>query len=607
MLRPILFSSLVILSSQALAQSASWEVTRLGLLDADHTDSGTPEQYSYPDSLNASGQAVGISYRYVANVQYASDQKSVWFYDGIQTRRLGLIDSTHTRSDGLQNSILGALGDAGYVLGYSQRFGNFTSGYGTSDAWLYNSNTDTYSVLGLHDSAHQRSDGTENQNAEFLNGVGQAAGTAVRFNTYGQENGKSAWFFDGSINQRIGFFDSNHTSTNGSQFSSVRGLTDSGLVFGTSNRYVGSSSVAATSWVYSGGQYTNLGLSGQAFTNTAYGTTTSGITHVNKAGQAVGTTLRYQGATQSGRSAWIYQNGASVEIGLTGTQHFGTDGSLYNDIDSLNETGQVIGHNTKYSGSGYIGRAAWFYNGSQSSEVGLRGTGYSRASDGYQYVDAQFLTDSGWVAGQSNRYNGDIFLGLSAWVDDGSGASQVGYVDAQHTRDDGYQESSIEFINESGQIVGSSLSYTGGVADGISYWFYDTMDAQYFDLHFANSDQVIAIDFLSDDGVVLGRYSDSSHIYSQAFYFSPDEGILDLQDYLLLHGVDVAAEGWTELRNASYINELGQIIGTGRHVDDVGGKSTFLLTSLASPVPVPAAVWMFAAALISLAGLKRRG
>jgi probable HAF family extracellular repeat protein len=71
--------------------------------------------------------------------------------------------------------------------------------------------------------------------------------------------------------------------------------------------------------------------------------------------------------------------------------------------------------------------------------------------------------------------------------------------------------------------------------------------------------------------------------------------IIDLNNYL---PADLKAAGWV-LTSAGGINNQGVIIGSAANGDAVAG---FKLT----PVPVPAAVWLFGSGLAGLAGLARR-
>ena len=89
------------------------------------------------------------------------------------------------------------------------------------------------------------------------------------------------------------------------------------------------------------------------------------------------------------------------------------------------------------------------------------------------------------------------------------------------------------------------------------------------------------------------RFASSSFISNpSAFIFQNDE-LTDLNE------LSIGGDDFTHLIAAYGISNNGYIVGKGL-ID--GEVRAFLL----SPVPVPATVWLFVSALISLAGIKCR-
>lgn len=73
--------------------------------------------------------------------------------------------------------------------------------------------------------------------------------------------------------------------------------------------------------------------------------------------------------------------------------------------------------------------------------------------------------------------------------------------------------------------------------------------------------------------------------------------VLDLNTYL---PADLAAQNWLFTGSAG-INDHGVIVGLAQNTES-GAVASFMLT----PVPVPAAVWLFSSGLAGLVGVMRR-
>ncbi len=470
--------------------------------------------------------------------------------------------------------------------------------------------------IGLIDSEHTNSrDGSQSNVSRQLNEAGQVNGEAWRYNgsTY---MGLSAWLYDGSSTIEIGLTGSDHTRDDGLRYNSVSRLNEAGQVIGTANRYNGATSLGFSAWIYNGSNTTEIGLTGNDYTDSD-GYQRNFTSQLNEAGQVIGTANRYSktinpysGTTDMGQSAWISNGTSTSEIGLTDSNHTRDDGYQYNTVNQLNEAGQVTGTAERYNGASGKGQSAWFYDGSSTStEIGLTGSEHTR-NGGYQFNNVNQLNEAGQVTGNANRYNGDdTFMGTSAWFYDGSNTIKIGLTGIEYTRDDGYQINNTTGLNDAGQVVGYAVRYNGSTEIGRSAWFYDAELDQIFSYDFSvlpiNNYAYSHSVYLSDDGLMLGYYQkydiDNAYLGNYAFSFTIDDGFLDLG--LLVDGFD--DDGWLSLASAISSNKAGQIIGNGT-LDGVPGSSTYLLTPQVSAVPVPSAVWFFGSGLIGLIGFTKR-
>jgi hypothetical protein len=119
----------------------------------------------------------------------------------------------------------------------------------------------------------------------------------------------------------------------------------------------------------------------------------------------------------------------------------------------------------------------------QIATLGLHDLEHTR-SDGYESSTAEQLNQVGQVVGYSERYNGSAAnVGQSVWYYNGASTSKIGFVDAEHTRNDGYKSSSIAqsnvvpatpLFNDEGFVAGYSDRYSPTGSDfGQSAWLFD--------------------------------------------------------------------------------------------------------------------------------------
>lgn len=612
--------------STYLGQSA-WiysggSTAKVGLMDAEHTNSNG-YRWSQANQLNAAGQVAGISARSPA----AGLGYSVWFYDGLASSKIGLIGSEFTRNDGYRNSQTGqlnSLNNAGQVIGISERYNGGATFIGTA-AWLYQSGTTTR--IGLLDAEHSGSGGLQSSSVSMQNAAGQILGASTRYNGGATSLGNTPWVYDAGTTTRIGLTGAAYTRNDGFRQTSTlifNGLNEAGQVVGMSTRFDGTASVTGSgAWFYGAGTTTDISLTDAEHTRSD-GSYTSRIEtfsgqQFNQAGQVLGTSNRYNGGTTGlGRTAWLYDgNDASrVTLGFTDAAHTSSTGARSSLGMLLNEAGQVAGTSTRFNGgTAFAGSTAWLYSGGTTTVIGLTDAEHTR-DDGRQDNNPQRLNEAGQVAGSATRYNstdGSVFLGESVWMYDGSGTTRVNPTGTAFTRNDGLQSSSLQSLNEAGQVTGFSRRYNGtdGSVDlGQTAWFYDSTLGQTYDMDFSIRSDGYAFSrfsLLSDAGFALGYYElfDASDalLGNRAIYFSPDDGWLELGS--LVDG-GLAPGGWDYLADAILANGVNQVIGAGLLNGMTGGQMTYLLTPQAVPVPVPGAVWLLGSGLLGLAGVSRR-
>ena len=209
---------------------------------------------------------------------------------------------------------------------------------------------------------------------------------------------------------------------------------------------------------------------------------------------------------------------------------------------------------------------AFLYSGSSMTDLGTLGgtSSFARA-----------INDSSQTVGWATNLAGD----RRAFLYENGTMSDLGTL--------GGSRSEARYINASGQVVGFAtnsinrrrafLYENGGMVD------LGTLGGMESEGRAIN-----------DQGDIVGWANDSNGI-RQGFLYQ-NGNMIDLCGL-----VDCIAMGWDTLELPYDINENGDIVGRG--IMD-GKFRAFLIT--ASPVPVPAAVWLFASGLLGLAAVARR-
>lgn len=386
--------------------------------------------------------------------------------------RIGLFGDGYTNtSNGYQYGSVNAFNGAGQAVGYSKSYsGSAQTG---QTAWLYNGNTTQ--IIGLTGEGYiNTGNGNMYSAVSFLNVAGLAVGYSQRYNG-SSFTGQDTWLYNGTTTQAIGLTGTGYTDvSNGFQYSNITALNAAGQAAGSSQSYNGSASTGLSAWLYNGVTTQAIGLTGAGYTNTSTGYQYSHTSALNEAGQVVGFSQRYTGSTYTGQSAWLYNGSTTQAVGLTGAGYTNTStGYQSSTVSALNAAGWVAGHSQRYNGNTSTGQSAWLFNGSTTQAIGLSGAGYTNSYTGYQYGEVRALNVAGQVAGVSQRYNGSTNMGQSAWLVSGATTQVIGLSGAGYTRNDGYENNWVNALNAAGQVVGGAARVQNGssVLLGNAAWF----------------------------------------------------------------------------------------------------------------------------------------
>jgi hypothetical protein len=526
--------------------------------------------------LNSSGEVAGYSERFsTSTVPTTSTGQDVWLFNGLTTVQIGLFGPGYQGIN--QQSILMGLNDLGQAVGYSQRLGAGNL-YEGMDAWFYNGTTSQ--VIGLTGPGYQVAiNGNPNTLEEFsqpllMNNSGDVIGLTQRQGAQGSNLGLDAWYFNGTSTQQIGLTGVNYQWVNSAggivEGSNAQFLNNAGEAAGITSRYMpNGGSLGTQAWLFDGTTTIPIGLSGSSYQYTTAGggidyfTNTFGM---NDAGEVIGFSGRFDSSGRSlGQDAWIYDGTTATQIGLVGSiyQYTPASGGVFQESrpTSINPSGEVIGESSRFEPKtgNKSGQDAWLYNGTTTQFIGLTGSAYQSAfGPNGENETVSFLNNAGQAIGNAERESLTA-LGFDAWYFNGKTTTQVGltggiyeYVDSGEIN----RNSSADFLNEAGDVVGISGRYTSTGGDlGDDAWFFDSSTDATSVLQFsvsANDHSITIPELLTDSGVVMGYYelyNGSIDNGQRGFWWSETSGFHDLGS-LVAGGV--TTEGWLHLSAALF-------------------------------------------------------
>jgi hypothetical protein len=322
----------------------------------------------------------------------------------------------------------------------------------------------------------------------------------------------------------------------GQQSAKVMDINASGQVAGTASVYSGATQLGHTAWILSGGNTLDIGLSGYGFAQAGTGQRSSWVGAQNSAGHVAGVADTYSGSTYTGQTAWLYKNGTTQTMGLSGAAFTTADGVRYASISALNNTGQVLGYTLRQDVPGVPGSTAWLFDGASTQAIGLSGAAYIRGGTGEQRGLGVALNDAGQAVGTSARFNGVADAGTDAWIYSGGMAKQIGLTGAAYTDlATGYRSSNVLSMNQAGQATGFSMRMNLGplVTSQVAWVYDDDLDVTYELMFSAGHDgsSFSQVEFLDDDGTAFGTYdefSGNTKVGSHAFAWTAQGGMTDL-------------------------------------------------------------------------------
>ncbi len=420
---------------------------RIGLFEGLH-NRNDGYQKSFIRNLSRNGSVVGNS------IQYSGRKKSgqsAWFYNGLSTQIIGLSDDLHTNYKGYSDSNVIKLNGAGQIIGSSKRYiGRLPAG---DTAWLYSNGVTKR--IGLIDSEHTNAlNNQQSSKPHFINDSGDVTGVSTRYlkDSKSRKNiGQSPWIFDGITTNRIGFIDGDHTKDNGYRFSTVVHMNEVGQVAGNTKRYIGNSGAGWSSWLYSSGNMVRIGLFDTEHTRDT-NSQNSRVSALNNIGQAVGNSTRFDGHEIIGESAWVYENNHTTRIGLTDGEHTRADGYQESKTRFLNDGGYATGTSNRYSGNLEVGKSAWVYKDNKTKRIGLTDQRHTR-DDGFQKAFAHFPNMSGQLVGRSDRFKGDKNHGQTAWFYDFKSDTTIELSMSENS--EGYAYSLAHYLGDDGLVLGT--------------------------------------------------------------------------------------------------------------------------------------------------------
>ena len=325
----------------------------------------------------------------------------------------------------------------------------------------------------------------------------------------------------------MGLTDAQHTNSLGGHLATLYYFNPAGQAVGTSNRYVGFGDYGRSAWFYDpvARQTVAIGLRGAGYAGPSDFWDVHPVI-LGPAGQVVGNSSAWKdGATWQGWHPWLYDHAkqTTTRIGLTDPQHTAASGEQRSHPAALNPDGTIIGNSYRYNGATDAGRTAWIRNPATGvhTPIGFTDATHTRA-DGYRESHVGWLDPAGFVVGFSNRFNGATDAGLSAWLYRPStgNTTRLGFSGYPYIGPNGKEVTYIDGIRKSRFILGSSIQYDG-FNEYYDPWIYDIQGASYKHYGLTDTDHTKLGGYRSGD---LAGMNDRGDVAGSSWRFSPTGG-----------------------------------------------------------------------------------
>ncbi len=309
--------------------------------------------------------------------------------------------------------------ESGYVIGTSTRYSG-SANAGTA-AWIANAATGVTSRVGFYDAAYTST--SNNTQASDISGVtesGYAYGTSVLYSGI-YTIGRAGWVASATTGTttRVGLYGtSEFRSTGSNELTAITGITESGYLYGTSTRYNGANAAGTATWVAtaSNGTTTRVGLYTGSEFKKSDGTQTSAITGISETGYLSGTSNRYSGSADAGTATWAANasSGDTIRTGLTDSIHTSSTGTQTSTTSGIVAGMYIYGTSTRYSGTTSKGQTAWLFDLNTNAQVSFDLS--VRTSDGFAYSYLSGVTDAGFAYGTYTQFDGTTNLGSRVFI-----------------------------------------------------------------------------------------------------------------------------------------------------------------------------------------------
>ena len=400
---------------------------------------------------------------------------------------VGLYGSGYTGQNGLTKTFIDQSTSEGRLAGRSERRTPSTVlGYNT---WVFDPVLRTTFLAGLTSPAHTGSAGYQLSSIVEQRSTGRVAGYSTRFTGVNTTNGQDAWLYNPQTHTTslVGPTDNRYTRSNGFRNTVFVGIYDSGAVYGRTQR-TGDGVAGWNAWYQSSPDAPAeiIGLTDAAYTSSVGGQTTDGVRALSS-GNAVGASIRYFWNNTEGYlgpNTWYFDRNSHTTtiIGLYGaaqTSSQGSQGSAVARFAAIDGVHDIIsGLSQRYSGSTENGFNTWVFDSRSASTIqtGLFTPAHT-GSDGYQLSQEEFLTEKGYSIGFSNRVvDATTSNGKDTWVwsPRTSSTIQTGLYGPEFTGTSGYRVSGNALVTMSGLIIGNSVRISGErTTNGNAVWMFD--------------------------------------------------------------------------------------------------------------------------------------